>query len=137
MDWKAQGYASSTGYAILVDCSQHLVSVYQGYQNHWTRIQRYSCGDGAARTPTKKGVFTVGIKERYFGSSSYRCWYATQFSGNYLFHSVLYYPASTPSRVKDGRLGRGVSHGCVRLALNNAKWIYDNIPRNTRVVVYS
>ena len=137
MDWKAQGYASNTGYAILVDCSQHLVSVYQGYQNHWTRIQRYSCGDGAARTPTKKGVFTVGIKERYFGSSSYRCWYATQFSGNYLFHSVLYYPASTPSRVKDGRLGRGVSHGCVRLALNNAKWIYDNIPRNTRVVVYS
>lgn len=54
MDWKAQGYASNTGYAILVDCSQHLVSVYQGYQNHWTRIQRYSCGDGAASTPTKK-----------------------------------------------------------------------------------
>lgn len=137
MDRKAQGYASSTGYAILVDCSRHLVSIYKGYQNHWTRIQRYSCGDGAARTPTKKGVFTVGIKERYFGSSSYRCWYATQFSGNYLFHSVLYYPASTPSRIKDGTLGRGVSHGCVRLALNNAKWIYDNIPRNTRVVVYS
>jgi lipoprotein-anchoring transpeptidase ErfK/SrfK len=138
MDWKAQGYASSTGYAILVDCSHHLVSIYKGYQNHWTRIQRYSCGDGAARTPTKKGVFTVGIKERYFGSSSYRCWYATQFSGNYLFHSVLYYPASTPSRVIPGKqLGRGVSHGCVRLALNDAKWIYDNIPRNTRVVVYS
>ncbi len=136
MDWKAQGYASNTGYAILVDCSQHLVSVYQGYQNHWTRIQRYICGDGAASTPTKKGVFTVGIKEKYFGNSSYRCWYATQFSGNYLFHSVLYYPASTPSRILDGTLGRGVSHGCVRLALNNAKWIYDNIPRNTRVVVY-
>ena len=137
MDWKAQGYASNTGYAILVDCSQHLVSVYQGYQNHWTRIQRYICGDGAASTPTKKGVFTVGIKEKYFGNSSYRCWYATQFSGNYLFHSVLYYPASTPSRILDGTLGRGVSHGCVRLALDNAKWIYDNIPRNTRVVVYS
>ena len=136
MDWKAQGYASNTGYAILVDCSQHLVSVYQGYQNHWTRIQRYICGDGAASTPTKKGVFTVGIKEKYFGNSSYRCWYATQFSGNYLFHSVLYYPASTPSRILDGTLGRGVSHGCVRLALDNAKWIYDNIPRNTRVVVY-
>lgn len=137
MDRKAQGYTSSTGYAILVDCSRHLVSIYTGYQNHWTRIQRYSCGDGKASTPTKKGVFTVGSKQRYFGSSSYRCWYATQFSGNYLFHSVLYYPANTPSRVKDGTLGRGVSHGCVRLALNHAKWIYDNIPRNTRVVVYS
>lgn len=137
MDRKAQGYASSTGYAILVDCSRHLVSVYKGYQNHWTRIQRYSCGDGKASTPTKKGVFTVGYKQRYFGSSSYRCWYATQFSGNYLFHSVLYAPANTPSKIIAPTLGKGVSHGCVRLALNHAKWIYDNIPRNTRVVVYS
>lgn len=54
MDRKAQGYTSSTGYAILVDCSRHLVSIYTGYQNHWTRIQRYSCGDGKASTPTKK-----------------------------------------------------------------------------------
>jgi hypothetical protein len=37
----------------------------------------------------------------------------------------------------DGRLGMGLSHGCVRLDINNAKWIYDNIPRNTTVVVYN
>jgi lipoprotein-anchoring transpeptidase ErfK/SrfK len=65
----------------------------------------------------------------------YTCWYATQISGNYLFHSVLYYPGSK-SRIKDGRLGMGVSHGCVRLAIENAKWIYDTIPRGTRIVIY-
>ena len=38
--------------------------------------------------------------------------------------------------IKDGRLGINASHGCVRLALSNAKWIYDNIPRGTKVVIY-
>ena len=36
----------------------------------------------------------------------------------------------------DGRLGMGLSHGCVRLQIDNAKWIYDNIPRGSKVVVY-
>ena len=36
----------------------------------------------------------------------------------------------------DGRLGINASHGCVRLALTNAKWIYDNIPVGTKVVIY-
>ena len=36
----------------------------------------------------------------------------------------------------DDRLGMHLSHGCVRLNINNAKWIYDNIPRGTTVVSY-
>lgn len=36
----------------------------------------------------------------------------------------------------DGRLGMHLSHGCVRLQIDNAKWIYNNIPRGTTVVVY-
>ncbi|WP_334296422.1 L,D-transpeptidase [Mediterraneibacter catenae] len=69
-----------------------------------------------------------------FGSG-YTCWYYTQFYGNYLFHSVLYNPGSMSS-IQDGRLGINASHGCVRLSLSNAKWIYDNIPSSTKVVVY-
>lgn len=36
----------------------------------------------------------------------------------------------------DDRLGMNLSHGCVRLATSNAKWIYDNIPTGTTVVSY-
>ena len=61
-------------------------------------------------------------------------YYFTQFYGDYLFHSVLYYQNS--NRVMDGRLGINASHGCVRLAIENAKWIYDTIPRGTKVVTY-
>ena len=136
MDIKAQGYYSSTNYLILVNRSTHKVGVYKGRQGSWTNIKRYSCGDGKSSTPTIEGTFTVGIKLWYFDSGSARCWYATQFSGNYLFHSVLYYQNSYPADVMDGTLGAGVSHGCVRLEVSNARWIYDNIPRGTKVVVY-
>lgn len=135
MDARAAGYASSTPYLILVNCGRHLVNVYYGSQNNWKRAQSYACGNGAAATPTVHGVFTVGIKQPSFGHG-YTCWYATQIYGNYLFHSVLYYPGSQTS-IMDGRLGVAVSHGCVRLAIENAKWIYDNIPRGTKVVVYN
>ena len=36
----------------------------------------------------------------------------------------------------DGRLGMNISAGCVRMQIDQAKWIYDNIPRGTKVVVY-
>lgn len=134
IDQKAQGYSSATGYEILVNRSNHTVSIYTGSKGNWTRIKRFACGDGKPSTPTIEGVFSVGIKEKSFGHG-YTCWYATQIRGNYLFHSVLYYPGSM-TRIKDGRLGMGVSHGCVRLAIENAKWIYDNIPRSTRIVIY-
>ena len=29
-----------------------------------------------------------------------------------------------------------LSHGCVRLQIDNAKWIYDNIPSGTKVVTF-
>ena len=136
MDIKAQGYYSSTNYLILVNRSTHKVGIYKGRQGSWINIKRYSCGDGKSSTPTIEGTFTVGIKLWYFDSGSARCWYATQFSGNYLFHSVLYYRDSYPADVMDGTLGAGVSHGCVRLEVSNARWIYDNIPGGTKVVVY-
>ena len=54
--------------------------------------------------------------------------------GDYLFHSVLYNKYN--GSLNDGRLGMALSHGCVRLDINNAKWIYDVIPSGTTVVVY-
>ena len=136
MDWKAQDYSSNTNYLILVNRSLHKVSIYRRSEGMWSPIKKWYCGDGKSSTPTIEGNFTVGIKMLYFDSGSARCWYATQFCGNYLFHSVLYYQNSWPASVMDGRVGVGVSHGCVRLQVDNAEWIYDNIPRGTKVIVY-
>ena len=33
-------------------------------------------------------------------------------------------------------MGEAVSHGCVRLTLEHAKWIYSTIPAKTKVRIY-
>ena len=132
----AQPETSSTKWLILVDTSRCKVGVFWGSKGHWELQRMMDCAPGKASTPTKKGRFTVGSKGYYFDSGAARCFYFTQFSGNYLFHSVLYYQNSKPTSIMDGRVGMGLSHGCVRLKLSNAKWIYDNIPRGTKVYVW-
>ncbi len=133
---KADGYSSSTKYLILINSKSHKVGIYKGSKGNWKQIKLWSCTTGASSTPTVKGTFTVKGKGLHFGESKgYTCWYYTQFYGNYLFHSVLYYPNSK-TKIKSGVLGVSASHGCVRLAKSNAKWIYDNIPRGTKVVSY-
>lgn len=137
VDKKIQPYTSSTRYMIIVRLSEHKVRVYSGGKNKWNRIHTFRCTTGASSTPTVRGTFSVGAKGRYFNTgTSARCWYYTQFHGNYLFHSVIYDRSASPRHVVDGRLGISASHGCVRLALSNAKWIYNNIPRGTKVVIY-
>ena len=129
-------YSSATHYLILVDTSRNEVGIYNGTGNagSWNMVKLISCTSGASNTPTVKGSFTVGSRGIVFGDG-YSCWYWTQFYNDYLFHSVLYYPGSQ-SHVMDGRLGINASHGCVRLEIQNAKWIYDNIPSGTKVIVY-
>ena len=110
--------------------------MFYGSKGNWDLQRMMDCAPGKSSTPTKKGRFTVGSKGYYFDSGSARCFYFTQFSGNYLFHSVLYSQTSSPQYVTDGTMGRPASHGCVRLQLANAKWIYNNVPRGSKVYVW-
>ncbi|NCA31469.1 L,D-transpeptidase family protein [Adlercreutzia muris] len=131
---KAQNYYSNTNYIIMVNNSTHKVGVFRGSSYNWEPVWYWNCTTGASVSPTVRGTYTVGSRGMSFGSG-YTCWYWTQFYGNYLFHSVLYQPGSM-TRIQDGRLGISASHGCVRLDIECARWIYNNIPRGTRVVSY-
>ena len=130
---KAQSYSSSTGWLILVDCSTNRCCIYRGSYGNWLPVKEWICTTGASWSPTVKGVFSVIGKGYSFGNG-FTCYYYTQFYRDYLFHSVLYYQGTF--RVMDGRLGIDASHGCVRLDINNAKYIYDNVPYGTTVVTY-
>lgn len=135
MSQSAQGKSSQTNWLIMTDTAKCQVGVYSGSYGNWNRIALWSCGPGKASTPTVKGEFTIYGRGKSFGSKTYTCWYYTQFYGNYLFHSVLYNRGSM-TKIQDGTLGKPVSHGCIRLDINNAKWLYDNIPNGTKVVIY-
>lgn len=133
MTARAQIYSSNTMYLLMVDLNNCRVGVFSGSLGNWTLMNYWLCSPGKASTPTVRGQFTVGSKGYYFDSGASRCFWYTQFYNDYLFHSVLYNRNGT---LQDGRLGMHLSHGCVRMEISNAKWIYDNIPRGTKVVVY-
>lgn len=124
---------SATNYLIWVNCDKFKVNIFKGSKGNWQLVNSYLCTIGKPSTPTPKGTFSVGIKGLYFGvNKGYKCWYYTQFKGNYLFHSIIY---NLNGSVRDGRLGMKLSDGCIRLAKENAKWIYDTIPKGTKVVI--
>ena len=53
-----------------------------------------------------------------------------------MFHSVLF--TKKGGKATSGSvsaLGRRASHGCIRLAVKNAKWLWENITDGTTVVV--
>jgi lipoprotein-anchoring transpeptidase ErfK/SrfK len=127
-----QSFPSSTSYFIWIDLKKQNVRIFSGSNNNWKLEKSMLCSTGKATTPTIKGNYSVGSKGSYFiADGGARCKYYTQINGNYLFHSVLYNNSGT--RIIDGTLGVPVSHGCVRLAVENAKYIYDNIPKGTAI----
>ena len=127
------GVSSRTDWLIAIDPDNCVFGVYYGSQGNWQSIYFWICSPGAPVSPTPKGLFSVGSKGYVFGSG-YSCYWYTQFWGDYLMHSLLHYPGTFT--LMEDTLGRQASQGCVRLEINNAKWVYDNIPYGTAVYIY-
>ncbi|MDE6259444.1 MAG: L,D-transpeptidase family protein [Oscillospiraceae bacterium] len=128
-------------YYIMVNRTMNTVTVYgldeNGYYTVPVKAMVCSVGRGGSVTP--RGTFSVGSKRAWLHmvDGSYGQ-YATQFYGNYLFHSVCY-SAANPSTLltyEYNMLGSPASLGCVRLQTADAKWIYDNCAAGTKVTVY-
>ena len=122
---------SSTKYYIYVNLDRHVVCILTGSNYNWTIQKIFKCTVGKPETPTITGKFTVKAKGTYFVTENgLICKYYTQISGDYLFHSILYYP---DGGIADARLGMDLSHGCIRIATENALYIYNNIPPGTGI----
>ena len=126
--------SSPTKYYLVVDCTKCETYIFIGEANKWVPYKKWICSPGAPKSKTVVGTFSVAAKGYSFSHPDLTCYYYTQFKGDYLFHTIPYERGTW--NVKDGRLGMQVSAGCVRLSKENAKWIYDNIPRGSKVLTY-
>ena len=134
---KAQEYSSVTDYLILCNLSTQRTAVFGGSKDNWRLLREMIVSTGAPINPTPKGIYETTVHSEYFNNYGVRAWYATGFIGGlYLFHSSPYEIDSEPKVCTDDRLGIPASHGCVRMALEDAKWMYDNLPLRTKVVIY-
>lgn len=131
-----------TKYKLEVNCEQNVVNVYTKDANgeYTNCVKAMLCSVGPA-TPTS-GTYSLkkyggwewkGLFGDVFGQ------YATQITGNILFHSVPYTEKGNKASLEYweyDKLGTPASMGCVRLTVKNAKWIYDNCMAGTPVTFY-
>ena len=126
-------------YAIVVDRGAQVVTILTvGETGDYDVVARQMiCStDKYNRKPTN-GVYALdGEHKRWLTTllGSY-AQYATRISGTILFHSIPYNKKREDRMMTEeyGKLGQNVSEGCVRLTCEDAKWIYENIPKGTLV----
>ncbi|WP_294496863.1 L,D-transpeptidase [uncultured Gemmiger sp.] len=92
---------------------------------------------GGPDTPTGYFHTPVSYQWRLLAGPCYGQ-YATRIWDAYLFHSVPYYTQHKDDLeyVEFNKLGTQASLGCIRLMVVDVKWIFDNCPIGTPVVIY-
>ncbi len=141
-------------YYIQLDLGNQIVTVFERDElGEYTKIvRRFICTSGSTTpdpsdpeggsTPTPRGIYKMGARERFgkfanFGGTYARYW--TQIIGHIYSHSIMYSrrDINTLQSGAYSDLGRNVSHGCVRLYVEDAKWLYYYAPPGTTVEVTS
>lgn len=125
---------SQTDYLIITSIKDRLTYILENKSDTWLISYKWSCTVGKPSTPTIKGIFSVGVKYESIGGDDVSVKYATNINGQYYYHSILY--DKNGNYVYDDRLGVAISHGCIRLATQNAKWIFENVPNETTIVIH-
>ena len=147
---RVQNMSSSSNYFLVIDNTNCRVVVFTGSQGNWTPYADWSCAVGRLPIPggdqtygiTARGVYTITRKGYIMGQCPYEFYWSEFFLGNdpsgegQRFHSILYWDQNHTSVYEDGR-GTASTHGCVRLSLEQAKWIYDVVPIGTTVYSYA
>ena len=128
-------------YLLKIDTKEQIVTAYAWEDGEYTRVARKMvCSTGLDGTPTPTGTYkATGPVARWCYFPSYGCWaqYAFRITGGVLFHSVLYQQAKESTQIKGSvkKLGSKSSHGCVRLSVEDAKWIFEHCIAGTTVLV--
>ncbi len=131
---------AATNYPYLIKVNRQMctVTIYErdAKGEYTVPIKAMLCSPGYE---TPLGTFKTPVKYRWkllmddvWGQ------YSTRIVDGILFHSVWYYeqdPATLSNR-QFNKLGTICSHGCIRLNVEDAKWIYDNCPIGTTVIIY-
>ncbi|MCM1104006.1 MAG: L,D-transpeptidase [Clostridium sp.] len=128
-------------YVIYVNRVLNCVTVMQKEEDGTlTPVKAMVCSCGREGHATPQGTFQTSnyydwrlMVDRTYGR------YAVSFTRQILFHSVPYIQTAPDSLEWEeyNKLGENASLGCVRLSVEDAKWIYDNCKIGTTVIVYS
>lgn len=135
-------------YFIEVDKTNEIITVYTtSSSGKYDKVVRYMlCSTAQDSKKMPEGYWKLK-EDRCSSSNVWRTMkshgkplyaqYATQITGDYLFHSVPYKETknNTLDTARFDKLGVADSGGCIRLTVENAKWICENCKAGTTVHV--
>lgn len=125
-------------YAIRINRAANTVTVYvmDADGAYSLPVKAMVCSTGKA-TPTGSYAITEKYRWRSLFGGVYGQ-YACRIVGNILFHSVPYFSVDPGNLEFEeyNKLGTNASMGCIRLCVEDEKWIYDHCPLGTPVELY-
>ncbi len=135
-------FPPSDTYKIVIDVYHQVVMVYERDENgeYSVPVRYMVCTTGAVKTPTPIGTFKMlDTRHRfgYFVDYGVYGQYWTRVVRSIYFHTLLYNKrnASTYTTTSYNQLGKRGSHGCIRLLVPDARWIYYNIAPGTEIEI--
>ena len=127
-------------YRVEVSIDEQLVRVYAlNDQGRYDLKQTFTCSTGL-HDSTPRGVFLDGHPvNRWHHFEKFNCWaqYSFEVTGDIMFHSVIY-GSDNENSLRSGSLyalGNPASHGCIRLKVEDAKWLYEHCKRGSVAIV--
>ena len=127
-------------YRVEVSIDRQEVDVYElNDQKGYDLVRTFTCSTGL-HDSTPRGVFMDGHPvNRWHHFQKFNCWaqYSFIITGDIMFHSVLYSSNSEKS-LRSGSLyalGNPASHGCVRLQVEDAKYLFEHCKRGKVIIV--
>jgi lipoprotein-anchoring transpeptidase ErfK/SrfK/uncharacterized membrane protein (Fun14 family) len=100
------------------------------------KVNSFLISSGKYGMPTPLGTFSVKKKEPNHWSSTYGLWmpYSMNFYGAFYIHELPYWPSGY--REGENHLGIRVSHGCIRLGIGPAEYVFNWSEIGTPVYVH-
>ena len=130
-------------YAITVDVTNQVTTVYGRDENggYTVVVRQMLCSTGTKANPSDVGDWVLtGRVARwcYFPQWGGHAQFWTKINSSIAFHSVIYSDPQDTMSLKVSsynNLGKRASHGCIRLTVADAKWIYDNCGEGVVVTI--
>ena len=127
-------------YRVEVSIDSQRVYVYELQDSgEYELVQTFICSTGMGNS-TPRGIFVDGGPANVWHHfSKFDVWarYSFTIEGDIMFHSVLYSEKNTDS-LREGSLyalGQKASHGCVRLAVKSARWLFEHCRKGSLVII--
>ncbi|MHB1313870.1 MAG: L,D-transpeptidase [Christensenellales bacterium] len=136
-----KGFPASGTYRVIVDIYHQVVMVFsKDDTGDYTVPVRYMLCSTGLHHKTPIGTFNMKRYHVRFGlfANDGRCGqYWSQIRGRIYFHTILYSKKNASTYLVDtyNKLGQPDSHGCIRLTVPDARWIYYHLAPGTKIEI--